>query len=46
MGSECSSDEREFRYSLFHQSLFAIDKDIKKELENKDITKKNIYLLA
>ena len=41
MGSECSSDEREFRYSLFHESLFAIDKDIKKELDNQDISKKN-----
>ena len=40
MGSECSSDEREFRYSLFHQSLYAIDNDIKKELDNQDITKK------
>jgi len=40
MGSECSSDEREFRYSLFHQSLFAIDKDIKKDLDNQNITKK------
>ena len=40
MGSECSSDEREFRYSLFHESLFAIDKDIKKELDNQDISKK------
>ena len=40
MGSECSSNEREFRYSLFHQSIYAIDNDIKKELENQDITKK------
>ena len=40
MGSECSSDEREFRYSLFRQSLYAIDIDIKKEQDNQDITKK------
>ena len=32
MGSECSEDEREFRYLTFHQSIYAIDKDIKKEL--------------
>ena len=34
MGSECSEDEREFRYLTFHQAIYAIDKDIKKELNN------------
>ena len=29
MGSECSADEREFRYLLFHQAIYAIENDIK-----------------
>ena len=44
MGSNCSADEREFRYLTFHQAIYTIDNDIKKELNNTDITNKK-YLL-
>ena len=44
MGSDCSADEREFRYLTFHQAIYAIDNDIKKELNNTDTSKKK-YLL-
>ena len=41
MGSECPKAEREFRYRTFHEAIYAIEKDIKKELENSNIyTKK------
>ena len=40
MGSECSPDERETRYMSFHQAIYAIENDIKKELYNTDISKK------
>ena len=40
MGSDCTADEREFRYMTFHQSLYAIEKDIKKEIYNPDIKNK------
>ena len=40
MGSDCSSNEREFRYETFHQSIYAIENDIKKELYNQDISNK------
>ena len=42
MGNDCSDDEREFRYLTFHQAIYAIDNDIKKELNNTDISKKNL----
>ena len=44
MGSNCSADEREFRYLTFHQAIYAIDNDIKKEISNTDISNKK-YLL-
>ena len=44
MGSNCSADEREFRYLTFHQAINAIDNDIKKELNNTDVSNKK-YLL-
>ena len=44
MGSNCSADEREFRYLTFHQAIYAIDNDIKKELNNTDVSNKK-YLL-
>ena len=37
MGNDCSPDEREFRYSAFYQSIYAIENDIKKELYNQDL---------
>ena len=40
MGSECSADERETRYMSFHQAIYAIENDIKKELYNPDLTNK------
>ena len=40
MGSDCSDDERDFKYQAFHQSIYAIENDIKKELYNQDISKK------
>ena len=40
MGNDCSPDEREFRYSAFHQSIYAIENDIKKELYNQDLSNK------
>ena len=46
MGSDCSVDEREFRYLTFHQAIYAIDNDIKKELNNTDIPKKKYSLFG
>ena len=40
MGSECSPDERETRYMSFHQAIYAIENDIKKEIDNPDLTNK------
>ena len=40
MGSEISSDERELRYKEFHNAIHIIDKDIKKELFNSEVSKK------
>ena len=40
MGSDCPSYERETRYMSFHQAIYAIENDIKKELYNRDISKK------
>ena len=41
MGNECNSEERVIRYKAFHDSIYTIEKNIKKELINKDTTKKN-----
>jgi len=46
MGSNCSVDEREFRYLTFHQAIYAIDNDIKKELINIDISNKKFLLFG
>ena len=40
MGNECNSEERVIRYKAFHDSIYTIEKNIKKELINKDTTKK------
>ena len=40
MGNDCSEDEREFRYATFHQAIYAIENDIKKELLSTDISAK------
>ena len=40
MGNDCSPDDRVFRYELFHQSIYAIENDIKKELFNQDLSDK------
>ena len=40
MGSECTPDEREFRYLTFYQAIHDIEKDIKKELKNPDMKDK------
>ena len=41
MGNECKEDEREFRYKSFHDAIFVIENDIKNELCNYDLSKKN-----
>ena len=46
MGSNCSADEREFRYLTFHQAIYAIDNDIKKEISNTDISNKKFLLFG
>ena len=46
MGSECSEDEREFRYLTFHQAIYAIDTDIKKELNSTNIANKKYILFG
>ena len=43
MGSDFSTNEREFRYMSFHQAIYAIENDIKKELYSQDIPKKTYY---
>ena len=40
MGSECSPDERETRYMSFHQAIYAIENDIKKEIDNPNLANK------
>ena len=40
MGNEISENERNIRYQLFHESIYAIEKDIKSELWNKNIKDK------
>ena len=40
MGSDCHTYERETRYMSFHQAIYAIENDIKKELYSTDISKK------
>ena len=40
MGYDCSLDERLIRYGAFHQSIYAIENDIKKELYNQDLSNK------
>ena len=44
MGNKCNEDERVFRYETFHQAIYIIENDIKKELLNTDMSKKNIFL--
>ena len=46
MGSECSEDEREFRYLTFHQAIYAIDKDIKKDLNSTNRANKKFILFG
>ena len=40
MGNECSDEEREFRYSIFHQAIYLIENDINNELFSQDLSKK------
>ena len=40
MGNEISMEEKQIRCAAFQDSIFAIEKKIKKELKNNDITKK------
>jgi len=40
MGSECSPDEREFRYRALYEAIHTIDNDIKEELKNTNIQSK------
>ena len=40
MGSECTLDEREFRYRTFHQAIYDIEKEIKKELNSNNMKNK------
>ena len=44
MGSDCSSDERIFRFDAFHQAIHAIEEDIQKELYNQDLSNKKYVL--
>ena len=46
MGNDCSSDERIFRYEAFYQAIYAIEKDIKKELYNQDLSNKKYTLFG
>ena len=46
MGSECTPDEREFRYLTFYQAIHDIEKDIKKELKNPDMKDKKYSPIA
>ena len=46
MGSDCSSDERIFRFEAFHQAIHAIEKDIQKELYNQDLSNKKYVLFG
>ena len=40
MGNDDPADQRGFKYLTFHQSIYAIENDIKKELYNPDIQNK------
>ena len=40
MGSECTLDDREFRYRTFHQAIYDIEKEIKKELNSNNMKNK------
>ncbi len=40
MGNEISLEEKQIRCAAFHDSIYAIEKEIKNELKNNDITKK------
>ena len=40
MGSECSPEEREFRYKSLYDAIHSIDNDIKQELKNTNIQSK------
>ena len=40
MGNDCRPDDRVFRYETFHQAIYTIENDIKKELYNPDISNK------
>ena len=40
MGNEIPENERNIRFELFHESIYAIEKDIKSELWNKNIKDK------
>ena len=40
MGNDCVESERQFRYMTFHQAIYDIENEIKKELYNFDISHK------
>ena len=40
MGSECSPDEREFRYKALYDAIHSIDNEIKNELKSNNIQSK------
>ena len=40
MGNECTEEDRIFRYSSFHEAIYAIEDDIKKEINNSDLSHK------
>ena len=40
MGSECSYDEREFRYKALYEAIHTIENDIKQELKSINIQSK------
>lgn len=46
MRNECNADEREFKYMTFHQSIYAIENDIKEDLHSQDISKKTYHPLG
>ena len=43
MGNDCNDGEREFKYMTFHQSIYAIESDIKKELYSQDISQRTYH---
>ena len=46
MGNECSEKERIFRYSSFHEAIYAIEDDIKKEIINPELSQKKYTLFG